>query len=775
MGKLAADWDKLFKKEIKLGYNDAAVFGGFAAWLVNWAKEKDFPEAAVFISLAELYKKSPLASRGQILLQMQSFLEQVSPEFLAATEVPGIFDSHMKEKVIGSELATSIQYFKGVGPKRVALLKRLGIETVEDLVTYYPRTYENRGEVKKIYDLAINDTGMVRAQVIKVNSYQPNRSLHILKAILKDETGFLSAVWYNQKYLADRLKPGQELFVYGSLQYKYNQPELLVSDYEFVEKGEEVPRSAILPVYRTTESLNQKYLRSLVAAILEKYGNKIPELLPEELLVKRGLQDRKDAIFTMHGPKNMEEQETARKRLAYDELLLLQLVILGSRQPENAMGIKRKTEPKILQDFLAQLPFGLTNAQSRIIDRIFEDMDVAKPMMRLVQGDVGSGKTIVAAAALYKNFISGYQGALMVPTEILAQQHYHSLVPLWEKLGVRCALFTGFLTGKEREKLLLAIKTGEIDVVIGTHTLIQNKIKFANLGLAITDEQHRFGVMQRSELSDKGKNPDILIMTATPIPRTLALTLYGELNVSVIDQMPPGRQPVKTYAVGYDMEERISKFLRKEIDAGGQVYIVCPLVEESEKLDLQSATELAERLAKGGLAGYRVELLHGRLKSAEKDELMQKFAAGEIQALVSTTVIEIGINVPNANVMLVWDAHRFGLAQLHQLRGRVGRGSRQSFCVLMHDARTEVAKERMKIMSTTTDGYVIAEEDLRLRGAGEFLGTKQHGLSDLKVANLLKDGELLEIAREDAQVILAEPQKLILPALSQMLDKKINY
>ncbi len=514
-------------------------------------------------------------------------------------------------------------------------------------------------------------------------------------------------------------------------------------------------------------------MRRLVETAWGKYAAYLTDELPPELLAEHQLLPLRQALFYLHFPENEQQVEQGRQRLAYEELLVTQLTVLANRLPESEQPVERPAADNddIMSQFTAVLPYQLTNAQHRVITEILDDLIQPRLMRRLVQGDVGSGKTVVAAAALYHNFRAGRQGALMAPTEILAAQHYHNLQPLLAGLGLHVALLTGDTPTVERRETLAALAAGQVDVLVGTHALFSADVEFARLGLAVTDEQHRFGVNQRNSLRQKGAQADVLVLTATPIPRTLAMTFCGDLAVSVLDELPPGRQPIATYAVSYDLEARALAFVLAELQQGRQAYIVCPLVEENENLELQSAVKLTERLQSREFAAYRVGLLHGKMKPQEKNEVMQAFAAGEIQVLVSTTVIEVGVDVPNATVMLIRDAERFGLAQLHQLRGRVGRGGRQSYCILLNNAKSKEARERIKILTESSDGFVIAEADLRLRGAGELLGTRQSGLAMLKYADLAADLRLVEAARADATRLLADGEYLKWP-LAQEVRRK---
>ena len=750
------DWVNVLNSEAKQGYLNSGAMNGFDQWLIDavgrLADDKYNKKIKDEIKvLAESYGGAGLLERSMIFNQIMALLETVNWEAKSSLKPRQTLSAYVANSK--SALDTSVQFLKGVGPKKAVLLRKLGINTVGDLLFYFPRDYEFRGEKQKICDLKINESAAIEGRILDCAVVNTGKRFTVLKAIISDGTASINAVWFNQRYLKDKMVQGRRIYLFGKVERRYNRTEFYVQDFEFID-NESVINAKILPIYPTTANLNQKNIRSMMNLAWEKYGGYITETLPENILEKYGFPTLKQAVSTIHFPNDKEKIIGARNRLAYEELLVMQLAVLSNRIPDNTVGIARAADPQCLDDFLKVLNFPLTNAQNRVVAEIFRDLEQSKPMTRLVQGDVGSGKTIVAAAALYKNARAGYQGAMMVPTEILAAQHYQSLAPMLASLGYKTALFTGETTGKKRTELLAQIKNGDVDIVIGTHTLVQKEIEFNNLALAITDEQHRFGVMQRSVFQEKGRYADVLVMTATPIPRTLAMTLYGDLDVSVIDELPPGRQEIETYAVDYGKEARALNFIKKELEKGRQAYIVCPLVDESDKMELESAVKLSERLANNEFKDFEVGLLHGKMKPKEKDALMRAFVDGIIQVLVATTVIEVGINVPNATVMMIRDAERFGLAQLHQLRGRVGRGSEQSYCILIHNAKTPVARERMKTMHETSDGFKIAEADLKLRGAGEYLGTRQSGIAEMKIANLARDVQLLAQARDDAMGLI---------------------
>lgn len=672
-------------------------------------------------------------------------------------------------------LEKSVRFVKGVGESKSLLFNKIGIYTVEDVIYYFPREYEDRSRIKSIIQLKDGDACSFEGMVASaVSETRPRKGLTIQKLLIRDGTGSIIATWFNQGYLKKTFKVGEKYIFYGKISKKYGVLEVQNPVFEKVQAGEMKNTCRIMPIYHATARLTQNAIRSVVRNALKLVEGKLQDPIPAQIRNKYYLSELNYCIQNIHFPNSSEDLKNARYRLVFEELLLLQLGLLSIKNTlENSgNGIVFLKTPEI-EEFIRELPFELTSAQKRVFAEIEKDMESEKIMNRLVQGDVGSGKTIVAALALFKAVKSGYQGTLMVPTEILAEQHYKSISPLMEKWGIKTALLTGSVPKGEKTRILEGLKEGSIDIVIGTHALIEDNVEFKQLGLVVTDEQHRFGVRQRTALLRKGQNPDMIVMTATPIPRTLALILYGDLDISIIDELPPGRKPVKTYAVDESMRTRINNFIRRKVQEGRQVYIVCPLVEESDAIDAKSALETAERIAKIDFPDLRVGLIHGKMKSKEKEEIMNDFVEGKIDILVSTTVIEVGVNVPNATVMVVENAERFGLAQLHQLRGRVGRGEHQSYCILYNSGDSEIARQRMKIMEKTNDGFVISEKDLELRGPGDFFGTRQHGIPDLKIANLYRDIEILKTAQKAALELMEQDRFLEKPE-NRLLKSKIS-
>ncbi len=670
-------------------------------------------------------------------------------------------------------LEDSVQYIKGVGPKRASKFKRLNILTIRDLFYFIPRDYEDTSKFTLIRQAISGEKSSYKVEIIgSPTVVRPRAKLSILKVPVKDSSGSAQLVWFNQEYLKKNFHIGQKLLVNGKSNRSGMEIQIMNPVFENPEKPNKV--GSINPIYSLTEGITNNEIIKILDYIIREYIYLIEEFLPFKIKDKFNLLPIKEAIKNIHFPKDNVMLEKARKTLAFQELLVLQLGLFNIKNSklfaEDAIVFKRSIETPEINRFIKKLPFNLTYAQTKVFKEIEGDMESNKQMNRLVQGDVGSGKTIVAILAMFKAYLSGYQSVMMAPTEILATQHYDALNELFFKHNMKFELLVGSLKAKEKTRILDELKYGNIDVLVGTHALIQDGVEFNNLGLAITDEQHRFGVKQRQVLTNKGRNPDTLVMTATPIPRTLALIIYGDLDISIIDELPPGRKVIETYAVGKELIDRMNIFIKKQIIEGRQAYIVCPLIEESETLRVNSAEELYIKFKESIFKEFNVGLLHGKMKAAEKDKIMEKFKENKIQILVSTTVIEVGVNVPNSNIMVVYNAERFGLAQLHQLRGRVGRGEYQSYCILINESKNRISMERMRILQRTNDGFEISEKDLEIRGPGEFFGTRQHGIPELKVANLISDIEILKIVQREAKMILEED-----PILELNKHRKLKY
>ncbi|CUU37361.1 MAG: ATP-dependent DNA helicase RecG [Fimbriimonadales bacterium] len=674
------------------------------------------------------------------------------------------------ERRASVRLDTEVRFLKGVGDKRAQILAKLELYTLQDLLYHLPRRYEDRSQFRRIAHARPGEAATFAGKLITVDNITPRRGLTLTKAFLDDGSGALELVWYNQPYLKDRLLKlrNRRIVVYGVVKDTGWGLQMETPEWEDLEEDDSMDgllhTNRIVPIYPLTEGIGQKQMRQILWNAIQ-YADLVPEILPREVRERVGLMPVADAIRQVHFPDRMDLITPARQRLVFEEFFVMQLGIgIKRQQIAQERGIAMRIDEDRLMEKIRQIvPFELTNAQKRVIREIWDDMRRPHPMNRLLQGDVGSGKTIVAGAAILAAVDNQYQAAIMAPTEILAEQHYMVLHRLFQPLGITVELLVGRLTPRQRAQAYERIASGRGMVAVGTHALIQEGVSFARLGLAIVDEQHRFGVLQRAALRDKGIAPHLLVMTATPIPRTLTLSLYGDLDVSIIDEMPPGRKPVKTYWKFPEDRLKVYEGVRKLVAQGRQAYIICPLIEESEKLQVRAAEDLYEHLRKDVFPDLRVGLLHGRMKPAEKEAVMEAFRAGEIDVLVSTTVIEVGVDVPNAVAMIIEDAERFGLAQLHQLRGRVGRGEHQSYCVLIADPKTDEGKARMEIMTRTNNGFLIAEEDLRIRGPGEIYGTRQSGMPSFRVADLVKDMHLLEVARQEAFRLLERDPDLNLP------------
>ena len=645
------------------------------------------------------------------------------------------------------EFDTRIKFLKGVGETRAKLLEKLGIFSIGALLRYYPKRYEDWNTLTKIADAEINETVCLKATVIdRVSEVKINGGKILTKTTISDFSGYLPVVFFNNKYVKNSLLENEEYLFFGKVtKDKYGNRTLNAPRFE--KAGE---KQRLRPIYKASGTLTSKNIEKLMETALKEIKGNVKEVLPQNLISKYKLLPLEDALKNIHFPENEEMLRQAKRRLIFEELLILQLGLLSKRSSVDVKITKPIKKDKS-EEFYKKLPFELTNAQKRVIGEAVNDLMSEKPMNRLVQGDVGSGKTAVAAAIIYTAVKNGFQAAFMAPTEVLANQHYKTLKNFFgDEFSV--SLLTGSTTAKNKRIVKERLESGECNIVVGTHAMIQNDVNFKDLGLVITDEQHRFGVEQRTALSKKGENANVLVMSATPIPRTLAMVIYGDLDVSVIDELPKGRQPIKTFRVNSPYHPRLYEFLRKTMDNGQQGYIVCPLVEESES-DLVPATEYYNWLKANQFKNYTLGLLHGQMKPKEKDEIMARFYSGEIQLLISTVVIEVGVDVPNATVMIIENAERFGLSQLHQLRGRIGRGDKESTCVLLSDAQNEEALERFDVLCDTNDGFQIAQKDLELRGPGDFFGNRQHGLPDMHIANLMTDTRILYEAQERAKEI----------------------
>lgn len=657
------------------------------------------------------------------------------------------------------KLDTDIKYLKGVGERRAAMLSRLGVSDANALVRLYPRIYEDWNRKKNINEAQIGEICCIKGIVgSPVRKSLIRKGLTLYKTEITDGSGIMGITIFNSRFAAEKLTEGDEFLFFGRVggnlyRKEMNSPE--------IEPAEGADR--IRPIYPQTHGLNSKMIEKLVRTALTECRDELVDPIPLWLREKYCLMNLPDSLWNIHFPKSPDYLEEARRRLIFEELLILQLGLekMRSQTQKNAGAI---IERDFSDEYFSHLPFSPTGAQRRAVKEAMRDMMSGRQMNRLLQGDVGSGKTAVAAALVYSAAKNSMQSALMAPTEVLAEQHYKTFLKLFEGCSINVELLTGSDTATQKRRKKEALKAGEIDLLIGTHAIIQSDVEFKSLALVITDEQHRFGVEQRNALGEKGENPHLYVMSATPIPRTLALIIYGELDISILDELPPGRQKIETYAVTSELRQRAYNYVKKHLDAGRQGYIICPLVDEGESdTELASAVKYADELQHGDFRGYTVGLMHGKMRSTDKKKVMESFSNGETQLLVSTTVIEVGVDVPNAVIMVIENAERFGLSQLHQLRGRIGRGQYKSTCILITDAKNDTAQRRMKVMETTTDGFKIADEDLKLRGPGEFFGSRQHGLPEMKIADMLEDRSTLEETQRAAKEIVARDPELSSP------------
>ena len=775
---------KILSLEQEQGYRNRAVIGGLERLLPLWQKEASEESSdpqhlrlvEEVVSLLAGYGEKNRQERERAIKEIMSKLagepQRVRQE--ARERAPQVS--------LGIDLDSPITKLHGIGTAHAKRLERLGVSTIRDLLYLIPRRHDDFSKLKTINQLEYGEEVTIVGTVWETENCETRKGMTITTSIISDGTATIRATWFNQPYLIRRLKPGRQIVISGKVDQFLGHLTFQSPEWEPLEK-ELIHTGRLVPVYPLTKGLSARWLRRLMKVTVDHWAERLTDYLPSDLRERFNLLDLQTAINQIHFPDSWEMLERARRRLSFDEFLLIQLGVLRQRRdwqelPGRAMAV----DEELLRSFIASLPFALTDAQRRALREITEDMQKPRPMSRLLQGDVGSGKTVVATAAMLVAVSNGFQAVMMAPTEILAEQHYKTITELLEGIGDKghvphplspnIRLLTGSLSKKEKDEIHRRIAAGEVDIVVGTHALIQEGVEFKALGLAVIDEQHRFGVRQRATLRQKGYNPHVLVMSATPIPRTLALTIYGDLDISIIDEMPPGRQEIKTRWLMPRERERAYSFLRSQIEKGRQAFIICPLIEESEKIETKAAVAEYERLQKEVFPDLRLGLLHGRMKAKEKEEIMGRFYRGELDILVSTPVVEVGIDVPNATVMLVEGADRFGLAQLHQFRGRVGRGEHQSYCLLLADSPSMRGEERLKIIESTQDGFLLAEEDLKMRGPGEFFGTRQSGLPDLKVAKL-SDVKILEQARAAAIEIFKRDPYLQSPE-HRLLAQRVN-
>ncbi len=696
----------------------------------------------------------------------------------------------MQEK---NSLTTPVRYFRGVGPKRSDELSRIGIATAEDIIYYLPARYEDRSKIVKIRELKMGETQAIEGEIMSTSTHRTKSGRLMFQAMVTDKTGFIHAVWFNQPYLKDYIIKSAKVLLYGKVD-RLDRVQIISPEYEILKDGDaESPHMRrIVPIYHATSELSSKYLRSLAFQVVSQCSRLMEERLPAYMIAREHLVDAKFAFRNIHFPISMENLEKAYRRIVFEEFFMLQLALaIKKSTSQEAGGLKHSTDGELISELKKAIVFELTAGQKKAIADIERDMSSDRPMNRLLEGDVGSGKTIVAAHALVLTVQNGYQGCLMAPTEVLARQHFIGLSELLMPLGISVSLLVGGIDPVAKKNIYSDIKENRVNIVVGTHAIIQEGVEFNKLGLAVVDEQHKFGVDQRAILKYKGYKPHMLTMTATPIPRTLALTVYGDLDISVIKELPRGRKPIATYWIEESKREKVYGFIKEQIAKGRQAYVICPKIDQANgsmdewgdpvKSRVKNVTDTFEKLRGEVFNGYEVGLLHGKMTPKDKDKIMKDFKKGIIKVLVSTVVIEVGIDVPNATVMLIENADRFGLSQLHQLRGRVGRGTHESFCILMADPTTDQGAERLKALEDTLDGFRIAEADLEIRGPGEFFGTRQHGLPEIRFGNILKDFGIMELARREAfDLVRRDPQlkedhhRLLKAALLSRFKDKIT-
>ncbi len=796
MNQPEAQLRKILELERRKGHADTAVMGGLDRYLKNLIQRNNLgPRSPITESIMALpthgYASLTPEERRRWLARTVQLLSGAveGPAATSARRAVPEAPTRPKPKreivepaasVIrdpASTLELPITVIRGVRAALATKLARLGVATVQDMLFFFPRRYNDFASIRPIAELVVGEEQTVIGSVWSANDTSMGRRLRGTEALVGDETGVMRVVWFNQPYLAQQLRTNERIVLAGRVTLYKGQKTLENPEYEPLESEELLHTGRLVPVYHSTSGLAGRTLRRLAKETLDAYAGALPELLPAAMLSRNRMPARTAAVRQMHFPDGWDALKAARRRLAFEELLLIQVGVLQRKREWRERGLARplRLSEEMRRDYVASLPFELTGAQQKAMAQTLADLARERPMSRLLQGDVGSGKTVVAAAALLAAAASGAQGAMMAPTEILAEQHFHTLCrifscsertaavatvrPSYLSKPLTIALLTGSLRAAMKRELREQIGAGEIDIVVGTHAIIQQDVSYHRLGLAVVDEQHRFGVMQRAALREKGRNPHVLVMTATPIPRTLTLTVYGDLDVSVIDEMPPGRKPVETRSVAPDGRDEAYEFVRGQVRQGYQAFVICPLIEESETVAARAATQEFERLSSEVFPEARLGLLHGRLSTLQKENVMREFRDHGLDILVSTAVVEVGVDIPNATVMMVEAAERFGLAQLHQLRGRVGRSDVQSYCLLLSDSPAPDARERLQIVERTRDGFALAEADLRLRGPGEFFGTRQSGLPDLKVAQL-SDVPLIELARNEATRLLEEDAEL---------------